>query len=62
MFRQIDTRTRPGQAFFYCSGRGELASDEISIELWQESIHKNVEAFRFKPDLDGLDHYGPGMV
>ena len=54
VFRQIDTRTRLGQAFLHYSSRGELVPDEVSIELWQESIRKNVDAFRFKPDIDRL--------
>ena len=54
VFRQIDTRTKLGQAFLSYSSRGELVPDEVSIELWQESIRKNVDSFRFKPDLDRL--------
>ena len=54
VFRQIDTRTRLGQAFLAYSSRGELVPDEVSIELWQESIRKNVDAFHFKPDIDRL--------
>ena len=54
VFRSIDTRTKVGQAFIYYSGRGELVPDEISIELWNESISGAVETHRFKPELDTL--------
>jgi adenylate kinase len=54
VFRSIDTRTKVGQAFIYYSGRGELVPDEISIELWKESISGDVETHRFKPELDAL--------
>ena len=54
VFRSIDTRTKVGQAFIYYSGRGELVPDEISIELWKESISGHVETHRFKPELDAL--------
>ena len=54
VFRSIDTRTKLGQAFIYYSGRGELVPDELSIELWKESILGAVETHRFKPELDAL--------
>src|SRR5215470_1860090 len=54
VFRCIDTRTKLGQAFIYYSGRGELVPDELSLELWKESILGAVETHRFKPELDTL--------
>ncbi len=54
VFRSIDTRTQLGQAFIYYSGRGELVPDELSLELWRESIVGAVETHRFKPELDTL--------
>jgi adenylate kinase len=54
VFRSIDTRTKVGQAFIQYSSRGELVPDEISIELWEESISAHVETHRFKPELDIL--------
>jgi adenylate kinase len=54
VFRSMDTRTKVGQAFIYYSSRGELVPDEISIELWKESIASAVDANRFKPELDVL--------
>ena len=54
VFRSIDTRTKLGQAFIHYSGRGELVPDELSLELWNESILGAVETHRFKPELDTL--------
>ena len=54
VFRSMDTRTEVGQAFIYYSSRGQLVPDEISIELWKESITSAVDANRFKPELDVL--------
>jgi adenylate kinase len=54
VFRSMDTRTKVGQAFMYHSSKGELVPDEISIELWKESITGAVDANRFKPELDVL--------
>ena len=54
VFRSIDTRTKLGQAFIHYSGRGELVPDELSLELWKESILGAVETHRFKPELDTL--------
>src|SRR6201998_4673780 len=52
VFRSIDTRTKLGQAFIHYSGRAELVPDELSLELWKESILGAVETHRFKPELD----------
>ena len=54
VFRSLDTRTRLGQEFLEYSSRGELVPAEITVELWQVQIEHEVEAHRFKPDLDFL--------
>ena len=54
VFRSLDTRTRLGQQFLEYSSRGELVPAEITVELWQVQIQHEVEAHRFKPDLDFL--------
>ncbi|MBV9127311.1 MAG: nucleoside monophosphate kinase [Verrucomicrobia bacterium] len=54
VFRSLDTRTKLGKAFFEYSSRGELVPDVLTIELWQEFIDSQVNADRFKPDLDSL--------
>jgi adenylate kinase len=54
VFRSLDTRTKLGQAFLEYSSRGELVPAEITVQLWQVQIQANVEAHRYKPDLDYL--------
>jgi adenylate kinase len=54
VFRSLDTRTKIGQAFLEYSSRGELVPAEVTVELWQVQIQSNVEAHKFKPDLDTL--------
>ncbi len=54
VFRSLDTRSKLGKSFFEYSSRGELVPDELTIELWQEFIDSQVDADRFKPDLDFL--------
>ena len=54
VFRSLDTRTELGKSFFAYSSRGQLVPDELTIELWQEFIDGQVDADRFKPDLDFL--------
>ncbi len=54
VFRRLDTRTPLGQEFIKYSRRGELVPDAVTIELWKATIAAEVEARRFKPDLDSL--------
>jgi adenylate kinase len=54
VFRRLDVRTPLGQTFLSHSSRGELVPDEITIQLWRESIDAAVSAGRFKPDIDRL--------
>ncbi len=54
VFRRLDTRTPLGQEFIKYSRRGELVPDPVTIELWKATIAAEVEARRFKPDLDCL--------
>lgn len=54
VFRTIDTRTALGRAFLDYSSKGQLVPDEITVELWKQSILHAVEAHAFKPDIDHL--------
>ncbi len=54
VFRSLDTRTKIGRSFLEYSSRGELVPSELTVELWKVQIQHNVEAHRFKPDLDYL--------
>ena len=38
VFRRLDTRTELGKTFLEYSSKGELVPDEITIQLWKESI------------------------
>lgn len=54
VFRRLDTRTELGQKFLEYSSKGELVPDEITIQLWMESIQGAEANGRFKPDVDYL--------
>ena len=54
VFRRLDTRTELGKTFLTYSSRGDLVPDEITIQLWQESIEAAAGSGRFKPDIDYL--------
>src|SRR5437660_2129596 len=54
VFRSIDTRTKVGKAFLEYSSKGQLVTDEITVELWKEAIAAAVDAHKFKPDIDIL--------
>jgi adenylate kinase len=54
VFRSIDTRTPLGQAFLEFSSKGQLVPDEMTVELWHESIERCVDSNQFQPDVDYL--------
>ena len=54
VFRQLDTRTSIGKQFIEYSSKGELVPDDLTVELWHQSIDSQVVAARFKPDIDVL--------
>jgi adenylate kinase len=54
VFRSLDMSSELGAAFLEYSSRGELVPDEITVRLWNESIHKTVESGKFKPARDYL--------
>src|ERR1700739_3740007 len=54
VFRQLDTRTPIGKKFIEYSSRGQLVPDDLTVELWHQSIDAQVVAARFKPDIDVL--------
>ncbi|MBE2204189.1 MAG: nucleoside monophosphate kinase [Chthoniobacterales bacterium] len=54
VFRRMDTRSPLGKAFLKYSSKGRLVPDEITVELWKESIAHVVESGAFKPDIDYL--------
>jgi adenylate kinase len=54
VFRRLDTRTELGKTFLEYSSKGELVPDEITIQLWKESIKAAESAGRYKSDIDYL--------
>jgi adenylate kinase len=54
VFRRLDTRTELGKTFLKYSSKGELVPDEITIQLWKESIKAAESAGRYKSDIDYL--------
>jgi len=54
VFRALDLRTPIGHRFAEFSSKGLLVPDELTIELWQTTINAQVQAMRFRPDLDAL--------
>jgi adenylate kinase len=54
VFRQLDTRTAIGKQFIEYSSKGLLVPDDLTVELWHQSIDGQVNAARFKPDIDVL--------
>ena len=54
VFRALDLRTPIGRKFAEFSSKGLLVPDELTIDLWQITINAQVQAMRFRPDLDAL--------
>ena len=54
VFRSIDTRSSLGKAFVEYSSKGQLVPDEITVELWRESIRHFIDSRQFKPEVDFL--------
>src|SRR5438477_2371629 len=54
VFRSIDTRSKVGKAFLEYACKGQLVPDDITVELEREAIEADVEAHKFKPDIDTL--------
>jgi adenylate kinase len=54
VFRALDLRTTIGRKFAEFSSKGLLVPDELTMELWQTTINAQVQAMRFRPDLDAL--------
>ena len=54
VFRSLDTRTPLGQRFIEYSSKGLLVPDDLTVELWHQSIEAQVVTAKFKPDIDAL--------
>lgn len=54
VFRNLTIESEIGKIFVKYSSRGELVPDEITIELWRQSIEANTRTGRFRPEQDTL--------
>ena len=54
VFRQIDISSKLGKIFYEHSSRGELVPDDITVQMWAESIHAYTVLSKFKPKGDLL--------
>lgn len=54
VFRSLDTSTELGRVFLEYSAKGELVPDEPTIQLWHQYIRAEVNARRFRPEVDHL--------
>jgi adenylate kinase len=54
VFRQIDITSKLGKIFYNYSSRGELVPDEITVQMWAESIHAHTVLSLYKPKKDLL--------
>jgi adenylate kinase len=54
VFRTLDLSTPIGRSFLEFSSQGLLVPDEITIDLWKESIDGLIATHRFVPERDTL--------
>jgi adenylate kinase len=54
VFRSLDTRTALGKKFIEYSSKGLLVPDDLTVQLWHNSIDAQVVGGHFKPDIDAL--------
>jgi adenylate kinase len=54
VFRQIDISSKLGKIFYDFSSRGELVPDDITVEMWAQSIHAHTILSQYKPKKDLL--------
>lgn len=54
VFRQIDINSELGRVFYDYSSRGELVPDEVTVQMWAQSIHAHTVLCEYKPYADLL--------
>jgi len=54
VFRNLTIDSEIGKVFIDYSSRGQLVPDQPTIDLWSQSIQKNINAGRFHPETDTL--------
>jgi len=54
VFRQIDINSDLGKIFYEYSSRGELVPDDVTVQMWAESIRAHTILHVYKPLYDLL--------
>lgn len=54
VFRRINPHTELGKIFYEFSSRGELVPDDVTVQMWAESIHALEFLGNYKPQADLL--------
>lgn len=53
-FRSLDPLSELGRTVSEYSTRGELVPDEVTIQLWRQSVGERIESSAFRPEADIL--------
>lgn len=54
VFRSIDINSELGKIFYEYSSRGELVPDDVTVQMWAETIHARTVLGEYKPSVDLL--------
>ena len=54
VFRNIDISSDLGKKFYEYSSRGELVPDDVTVEMWAETINARTVLGDYKPKVDML--------
>jgi adenylate kinase len=54
VFRGLDWRTPLGKAFLDYSTKGNLVPDDLTMDLWSDTVQKNITTGHFKPEIDRI--------
>jgi len=54
VFRNIDIHSEIGHVIYEHSSKGDLVPDDVTVKIWQESIHARTVTNEFKPHADLL--------
>ena len=54
VFRRIDINSKLGKIFYDYSSRGELVPDDVTVQMWAQTIHAHTVLSDYKPHADLL--------
>ncbi len=54
IFRSLDKTSALGRKFLQYSSQGLLVPDDVTIEVWQDHVRRQVDQGAYRPDLDLL--------